>query len=406
MLETWLKHYINDPKNQEINFNLGWQYEQQGQTASAAGFYLRSIEFGKDVNKQYEALLRMALCFERQTNRVFTLKGVLLRAVSILPKRPEAYFLLSRIYERNKDWQEGYTWAIMGQQFATESAYTQTNVEYPGFLGFQFQQAVCAWWVGLWDESLALFRDLRNKNLPYEYKFSIENNLAMLGSNHKEPMIYNNSKFETLRFKFTGSETIERNYSQCYQDMFVLTLLNGKKDGTYLEIGSADPYYGNNTALLEQLGWTGISLDIDTNFVNTFAQHRKNTVVEADATKVDYDTLLQSLQTDVIDYLQVDCDPPSVSYTALTKIPLWKYKFKVITFEHDAYIDETNSIRDKSRKYLESFGYELVVSNIAPDDHSPYEDWWVHPDFIDKTIISKIKDITDKAKHAEKFMLN
>ena len=406
MLEKWLAHYINDPKNQEINFNLGWHYEQQGQTASAAGFYLRSIEFGKDVNKQYEALLRMALCFERQTNRVFTLKGVLLRAISILPKRPEAYFLLSRIYERNKDWQEGYTWAVMAQQFATDPDSTQTNVEYPGFLGFRFQQAVCAWWIGLWDESLALFRELKNKNLPHEYKISIENNLARLGSNHKEPMIYNNSKFEILRFKFTGSETIERNYSQCYQDMFVLTLLDGKTNGTYLEIGSADPYYGNNTTLLEQLGWNGISLDIDANSVNTFAQHRKNTVVEVDATKVDYDILLQSLQTDVIDYLQVDCDPPSISYAALTKIPLWKYKFKVITFEHDAYVDETNSIREKSRKYLESFGYELVVSNIAPDDHSPYEDWWVHPDFIDKTIINKIKDITDKTKHAEKFMLN
>ena len=406
MLEKWLAHYINDPKNQEINFNLGWHYEQQGQTASAAGFYLRSIEFGKDVNKQYEALLRMALCFERQTNRVFTLKGVLLRAISILPKRPEAYFLLSRLYERNKDWQEGYTWAVMAQQFATDPDSTQTNVEYPGFLGFRFQQAVCAWWIGLWDESLALFRELKNKNLPHEYKISIENNLARLGSNHKEPMIYNNSKFETLRFKFTGSETIERNYSQCYQDMFVLTLLDGKTNGTYLEIGSADPYYGNNTTLLEQLGWNGISLDIDANSVNTFAQHRKNTVVEADATKVDYDILLQSLQTDVIDYLQVDCDPPSISYAALTKIPLRKYKFKVITFEHDAYVDETNSIREKSRKYLESFGYELVVSNIAPDDHSPYEDWWVHPDFIDKTIINKIKDITDKTKHAEKFMLN
>ena len=63
-------------------------------------------------------------------------------------------------------------------------------------------------------------------------------------------MIYDNSKFERLRTKFNGSEKIERNYSQCYQDMFVLTMLNNPTHGTYLEIGSADPYYGNNTALL------------------------------------------------------------------------------------------------------------------------------------------------------------
>ena len=406
MLETWLQHYINDPKNQEINFNLGLQYELQGQTASAAGFYLRSIEFGRDVDKQYEALLRMALCFERQTNRIFTLKGILLRAVSILPKRHEAYFLLARIYERSKDWQEGYTWSILGQLHATDSPNTQTDVEYPGPLGFRFQQAVCAWWVGLWDESLSLFRELRNTNLPQLYKVAIENNLNKLGANHKEPMIYDNSKFERLRTKFNGSEKIERNYSQCYQDMFVLTMLNNPTHGTYLEIGSADPYYGNNTALLEQLGWNGISIDIDENFVNLFAQNRKNTVIHTDATKADYDDILTRLNSNVIDYLQIDCDPPTVSYAALTKIPFWNYKFKVITFEHDAYVDETNSIREKSRKYLESFGYELVVSNIAPDDHSPYEDWWVHPDFVDSRIIQKIKDISNKAKHAEKFMLN
>ena len=34
------------------------------------------------------------------------------------------------------------------------------------------------------------------------------------------------------------------------QDMFVLTVLNGKTNGTYLEIGSGDPFIGSNTALL------------------------------------------------------------------------------------------------------------------------------------------------------------
>ena len=404
-LEYWLQKYISDPTNPENNFNLGWMYEQQGQTASAAGFYLRSIEFGYDINLQYEASLRMALCLERQGDRIFTIKGILLRAISLQPHRPEAYFLLSRTYERSGDWQECYTMSVLGYTHATHSAATRTDVEYPGANGFLFEQAVSAWWIGLWNESISLFKELRKTDLPHIYKVSIENNLNKLSTNHKEPMIYDKSKFNNLKIKFSGAENIERNYAQCYQDMFTLTMLNNQSTGTYLEIGSADPFYGNNTALLEQLGWDGISIDIDANFVDLFTQQRKNPVIQADATKVDYNALLTRFNTNIIDYLQIDCDPPTVSYTILTQIPFQNYKFKVITFEHDAYVDETNSIREKSRNYLQSMGYELIVSNIAPDDYSPYEDWWVHPDLVDQQIIQKIKDVSDTPKHAEKFML-
>ena len=179
-LQYWLQKYIENPKNQSINFNLGWKYEQQGQTASAARFYLRSTEFGHDINLQYEALMRMALCFEKQGNRVFTIKGILLRAISLLPKRPEAYFLLTRIYERNKDWQEGYTMAVTAYEFAIDNPNTTTDVEYPGKLGFTFEKAVCAWWVGLWNESIDLFKELKDQDLPEMYKTSIDNNLNNL----------------------------------------------------------------------------------------------------------------------------------------------------------------------------------------------------------------------------------
>jgi len=179
-LQYWLHKYIENPKNQNINFNLGWKYEQDNQLASACSFYLRSTEFGFDINLQYEALMRMALCFEKQGNRVFTIKGILLRAISLLPKRPEAYFLLARIYERNKDWQEGYTMAVVAHEFATDSPNTTTDVEYPGKLGFTFEKAVCAWWIGLWNESLNLFEELKDKDLPEIYQIAIENNLTTL----------------------------------------------------------------------------------------------------------------------------------------------------------------------------------------------------------------------------------
>ena len=405
-LQHWLNLFILNPKDSEVNFNLAYEYDLQGQTASAAGYYLRSIEFGDNNDKMYEALLRMALCFERQGNRVFTLKGILLRAVALLPKRPEAYFLLARVYERNKDWQECYTLSTMAYEFATDEPKTLTDVEYPGKYGFIFEKAVAGWWVGLMDESMYLFRKLlREYNVAPIYKTTIHNNINNLDKG-KEPIEYRHTRYQELRYKFKGSEELKRNHSQCFQDIFVLSMLDGKRKGTYLEIGCANPHYGNNTALLEEgFEWTGLSMDLDPKWPDFWEdQGRKSGCIIADALQFDYEKYLKG--QDIIDYLQVDCDPASISFEALLKIPLHKHKFRVITFEHDHYNDDTQSIRDKSRKYLQSFGYELVVSNVSPDDYRSYEDWWVHPDLVDRKIVDIMKATDDTIKKVDKYIYN
>ena len=400
-LQYWLDNYILDPYNPENSFQLGLRYEEQGQTASAAGYFLRSVEFGTDTNRMYEALLKIALCFERQTNRVFTLKGTLLRAIALLPKRPEAYFLLARVYERNKDWQECYTLSTIAYDYATDEPNTISDVEYPGKYGFIFEKAVSGWWIGLMDESLHLFRVLnKNYKLDHVYKISIQNNLKNLG-NWKSPIKYTKNKYQKLKYKFKNSENLKINYSQCFQDIFVLSILDGKRDGTYLEIGCADPLYGNNTALLEkEYGWTGISIDIDSQWSTKWEQQNRKCFIE-NALKINYSELLKN---NIIDYLQIDCDPPSISFEVLQKIPFHTHKFAVITFEHDHYADDTQSIKDKSRKYLQSFGYELVVSNVSPDDYCDYEDWWVHPDLVDRNIINIMKATDDTIKKIDKYI--
>ena len=67
----------------------------------------------------------------------------------------------------------------------------------------------------------------------------------------------------------------------------------------------------------------------------------------------------------ITDYLQIDVDPAHISYEVLLKIPFHKHKFRVITFEHDYYANPTSDIREKSREYLKSFGYELIVNDVC-----------------------------------------
>ena len=49
---------------------------------------------------------------------------------------------------------------------------------------------------------------------------------------------------------------------------------------------------------------------------------------------------------------------------------------------------------------------ELVVANIAPDNYNSYEDWWVHPKLVDRTIIDLMKNTSDKPKRADKYMMS
>ena len=43
-LKYHLDNYIEDPKNPDNNFWLGWEYEKIGQYASAHTYYLRCAE--------------------------------------------------------------------------------------------------------------------------------------------------------------------------------------------------------------------------------------------------------------------------------------------------------------------------------------------------------------------------
>jgi hypothetical protein len=103
--------------------------------------------------------------------------------------------------------------------------------------------------------------------------------------------------------------------------------------------------------------------------------------------------------------LQVDCEPPAVSFEILKMIPLDKFKFAVITFEHDYYADLEKKIRNESRAYLEEKGYIRVVGNVSMNDYCPYEDWWVHPDLVNHSKIEEVLNDNESVVNIQKFMV-
>ena len=405
MLTQRLHEYIQDYNSAQANFDLGREYESIGQTGAAISFYLRTAERSQTDLEQYEALLRMALCFERQKTRDDTEKVILQKAISLLTQRPEAYFLLSRLHEVKKEWHDAYTVASIGLDACDfDLPPLSTDVQYPGYYGLLFEKGVAAWWVGQTEQAREIMHDLKfSYRMNDMFTNSVNRNLASIGWPNTRSD-YDPKNSSRARIQFPGLDTVEKNYAQSYQDLFVLSAANGKRNGRYLEIGSAEPFKNNNTALLETaFGWTGVSLDINQTVVTDFMHKRNNLVFCLDATKVDYAKFLTTLGfSGDMDYLQVDCDPPSYSFEILKRIPFDQYRFAAITFEHDYYVD--TAIRDQARKYLQSKGYVLAAGDVAYNHTHSYEDWWIHPDLVDLEVQKKLVDSTDGLKFAGDYL--
>ena len=399
-LEQAVLEYIQKPEDADLNFKVALIYESLGQWASALSYFLRAAERTKDKDLAYECIIKIGLLFDRPKNRGNSVRGQYKQALLINPRRPEAYFLLARHYERERDFVSAYTWACLGEEFADIDAKPLRSwIEYPGRYGLKFEKAVAAWHWGHEKDSRILFRELAEEyhnKMDGPHATAVYNNITNLGIGREEVTHkhYTPDKYNKLRFKFEGAKNIKYTHGQAYQDIFVLSCLNGKRNGRYLEIGSAGPYYGNNTAVLEEeFGWYGVGIDFDEKFVKEYREKRKNPVLQENALEVDYEKVLSELAVDgVVDYLQLDCEPSSVTYEIMEKIPFDKFKFAVITYEHDHYMDRTKSYRQKSRDFLTSRGYELVVSDVSCDGHSSFEDWYVHPDLVDRKIVDRIAD--------------
>jgi len=399
-----INKFVNNPNFYKSNFDLGIDYFEQGHYTSAISFFLRTAEIEESPKDLvYESLLFIAKCINLLGRRKWVELTLWTNASRFMPNRPEAYLFISQYYEQINNFSVAQSFAKIGLEFKDNAKKISPLLGYEHFYQLEFQDALCSWNLGEGNLARKKFKELGFSNHPISkfYKELIQTNITSLGVSSDPFLPYDKSNAERLRYKFKGYNKIEKNYSQTYQDLFVLSMLDGKTNGEYLEIGSADPYKGSNTYLLEKLGWTGLSLEILEREVVRFKEHRKNPVILCDATEYDYSNLIG-----VIDYLQIDCEPPATTFEILTNIPFDKCDFKVITYEHDHYTDIKSKYRELSRLYLLSKGYKLVVKNIAPDDIACYEDWYIHPKYIKPEIFDIMFEESEDVKKADTYMLN
>lgn len=171
-----------------------------------------------------------------------------------------------------------------------------------------------------------------------------------------------------------------KSYSQAGQDVFAWESSGRKLDGTFLDIGSNDPVFHNNTYGLELVGWRGLCLDLQPFDYSK----RRARFVQSDIAPRNSE-VLQFVEgcNGRVDYLSVDVDDATTS--AMRSIPFDRCTFGVITVEHDKY-RVGDGIKLWIRSFLRPLGYTLaredVLAPIAagqPWSGQPFEDWYTHP---------------------------
>ncbi len=210
------------------------------------------------------------------------------------------------------------------------------------------------------------------------------------------------------KYKKNCLKNLSLSKSQFRQDLFALSQLHFKKNGFFVEFGSCDGVVGSNSYLLEKhFDWDGIlaepaiywhnklqenrSVNIETKCVwkssgqeilfnepvsnkgmasiTIFSDENKEYSMEANKYKVQtislFDLLEKYQAPKTIDYLSIDTE--GSEYEILKAFDFDKYKFRVITCEHNF-----SPIREKIYDLLMNKGYTRKSTHISRVD-----DWYV-----------------------------
>lgn len=184
-------------------------------------------------------------------------------------------------------------------------------------------------------------------------------------------------------------------YSQAWQDEFVNNILNFKRNGYFIDIGSTDGINQSNSYFFEsEMGWKGICVERGIGYTEHYKNNRTCLFLNEDALQIDYDSILTTNNfPNRIDYLSVDIDENSAA--GLNKLPFDKYRFSVITIENDMY-RFGDILRNEERNILNKYGYYCLFPNVfvpkgcGMGDNLIFEDWFVDPTVFNMDNLNKI----------------
>src|SRR5471030_3263422 len=216
-----------------------------------------------------------------------------------------------------------------------------------------------------------------------------------------QKFVYELPRAENVRASAKSLFNLQPSYGQFQQDLWVaLAIGHGKKNGYYVDVGSADGVNISNTNLLDQMGWKGICIDpFPRNMQARTCQVFRQPVFSESGNKVQFrsagdlggidstlgkhkdqlaaapmvefvtatlDEILEKAKAPKwIDYMNIDVE--GAEYDVLRGLSLDRYNVGAFTIEHNYEVEKRESIR----KLMEARDYVRVRSWEV-------DDWYVH----------------------------
>ncbi len=261
---------------------------------------------------------------------------------------------------------------------------------------------------------LGTFINLFLRKLGFEFR-RFHKNYSHIDSVELDTLIKSNWEFDFIKafHKNELKNTIDflaKSPSQLSQDLFVLNILDFKKNGFFVEFGATNGVNLSNTYTLEKFyGWKGIlaepakcwhkelsdnrsafiekqcvwaesnqklvfneTVDPELSTIDNFSDgdlhslsRKKSNTYEVNT--ITLNNLLEKYNApDEMDYLSIDTE--GSEYQILSRFNFNKYRFKVITVEHNYTTD-----REKIYQLLTANGYLRVNLEL-----SRFDDWYIN----------------------------
>ena len=246
-----------------------------------------------------------------------------------------------------------------------------------------------SWWASFLSPTAKVYSPVLDKQSIYGINDNFEEiDVDFVESNNPHWM-YNSQGLRSIDIKnelhLNENKKFSHSNSQEGQEAFVLNVLKEKRKGYYVEVGGYHSKNINNTYLLEsEYAWKGVSFEIEKNRSIEYNENRINPCLNVDAINFNYKEYFEENNfPKQIDYLQIDIEPAENTLKCLKSLPLNEYRFSVITFEHDLYVDKVknHAVQTEAQEILKNLGYILVIENVFWENQ-PFEDWWVDPSSV------------------------
>ena len=200
-------------------------------------------------------------------------------------------------------------------------------------------------------------------------------------------------------FKFVINN-LKNSYSQVFQDLFVIYLLNQKKNGYFIEIGVGNGVDLSNTYLLEKnYNWDGILCEPDIRNFDSIKKFRNSKLIESlidnkcennvefylhedpyssssenikgtlekiYSKSLSLNHLFEKYNLNKVDYISIDTE--GNEFEILKNFNFKKYDVKIFTIEHNFNLEKRRRIQD----LMKTNGYKNVYKFLSYMD-----DWYV-----------------------------